>query len=112
MSPELATLLATAEARIDGLDFNAESFARRAAAEAAHGHAVVYEVVLEADATLPGLAQDLLPKLQDHLRSKGLSPAGAPGLLVWLWWQDRAHLFSGPVLLERLAAATRPALPG
>lgn len=101
-----ATLLADAEAVVDGPDFNAEAFARREAIEAQHGYAVGYEIMLDVEGDQSVFVRETQTKLQEHLEAKRLPVRGTEGLLVWVWHDARAHLFSGPrfqALLDRLA---------
>lgn len=112
MSASLVALLAAADAKVAGPDFNAESFARREDALARFGQTAAYETVVGPEITVDALAADLIPKLQDHLRSKGMAPGGGPGLLVWIWFGEHAYLFSGRAIFERLDGAGRLLLPG
>jgi len=107
-------LLAAAERRVPGLELNAVNHAVREAAEDRYGQAVVYEVVLDGDAEAPQFAADTLAKLQEHLQAKRMNPEGQDGLLVWVWADDAAHLYSGPTFVEHLRRLIGPAalLPG
>ena len=102
MEAWIEAVLARAEARVAGLDFNAESYARRAEMEAREGQAVSYEVTLEGSPDQHTFVAQTLDRLQIHLQGKKFDPTRSRGLLVWVWRDGEAHLFTGPRFREAL----------
>lgn len=101
-------LLERSTRSVPGPEFNRVAFELRGARPDRAG----YEVVLDPDRSIEDLAKDLVPKLRAHLRAK--RQVSAENLLVWLWLDDRAHLFDAKDLLARLATylPNPPLLPG
>lgn len=112
MSGWSAALLEGAERRVPGPEFNAVCFELRAEAERAHGLAVLYEVQLDAEQAAEAFAREGLRRLREHLEAKRMNPEGQAGLLVWVWAEGAAHLFSGRRFAEALHDIAPPlALP-
>lgn len=110
MTPWFETLLAGASRRVPGMEFNAVSFALRAALESEFGYSVLYEVQLDDKVDGPSFASKVLPTMQDHLHSKKLSVNGGSGLMAWIWHDDHAHLYLGPELVRLLQDLKAPPL--
>lgn len=112
MSDWAADLLRAAERAVPGLDFNAVCSEVRAQVEARHGQAVLYEVQLDRSSSAEAFARDTLARLREHLEAKRMNPDGQDGLLVWVWSEQAAHLYSGARFTEALRALSPPpALP-
>ena len=103
----VSDFLDRAELRVHGTAFNEESFARRAAAEEHHGHVMVYETNIPDSGDVHAFSSKVVPKLQALLRDKGFDPRGAPGLMVWVWHCDHAHLYPGSAFFSAVEAERR-----
>lgn len=101
---DIRQLLLRAEHIVEGPDFN------RVASElrAAHPQRSGYEVVLAPETSVETLSQDLVPRLRQHLEAK--STTDPRGVMVSLWFGDRAHIFFADRLLAHLSAPLGPRL--
>ncbi len=96
----LDAVLARASSSVDAHLANAAIFAERAAQEALHGRAVVFEALAGPVRDLAWLTEDVLPRLTYHLRAKKLRAPRAPGAFVALFVDVRLYFFDARALYE------------
>lgn len=65
-----------------------------------HATVVCYEIVLGASATWDGFLREQIPRLTEHLASKGLPILGGPSVVVSIWRGDQMFMFTSPRLFE------------
>ncbi len=98
--PALEAVLALASSSVDAHRANAAICAERAAQEAVHGRAVVFEVLAGAEGDLDWLSGTVLPRLTYHLRAKKLRAPRAPGAFVALFVKERLYFLDARALYD------------
>ena len=98
--PALEAVLALASSSVDAHQANGAICAERAAQEAVHGRAVLFEALAGAEGDLDWLAGTVLPRLTYHLRAKKLRAPRAPGAFVALFVEERLYFLDARTLYD------------
>ncbi len=94
----LDTVLARASSSVEAHLANTAIYDERAAQEAMHGRAVVFEALAGQARDLGWLTGDVLPRLTYHLRAKKLRAPRAPGAVVALFVDLRLYFLDAQAL--------------
>ena len=95
-------LLSRAHTVVDGRELNAVLSKQRDELARHHSTVFAYELVLDQGGDWSAFVSNLVPKLTEHLRVKGLGLTGGPGVLLTLWCEDRAHILDCASFFEAL----------
>ncbi len=98
--PRFSELLAQATEVVEGQCFNQRAWELREATK----NALSYEISEPGDEAFEAFVQRTRVRLQIHLQAKSRPTQGDAGLLLWIWYQEKAYLYSGSLLLDYLLA--------